>query len=158
MDDVSARAAILRSCGLLFLFRALHEAADESGRAHIEAQLVDMIADFTGSVGGAVVLGSSPRELGGRAVSPGSPYLDVEAAVIACPILKDEQVSGTIVARFAEGAFTREELEQKLDTLIGLATVAGYGGAGFSPPDSVHVQPEFPRIEMPGVIAESSAM
>jgi Nif-specific regulatory protein len=160
MDDASARAAILRSCGLLFLFRALGEAADEVGRAHIEAQLVELLADFTGAVGGAVILGQPPARLRdiAEAVSQGNPHFDVEAGVIACPILKDEQVSGMIVARFAEGAFTRDDLEQKLDTLIGLATVASYGGAAFNPPDSSPVAPDSPRIEIPGVIAESPAM
>jgi hypothetical protein len=59
MSDASARAAVLRACGILFLFRALHEAADGSRQAHIEAQIVDLIADFTDALGGAVVLGRS---------------------------------------------------------------------------------------------------
>src|ERR1019366_312817 len=43
-------------------------------------------------------------------------------------------------------------------TLIGLATVASYGGAACNPPDSSPVAPDPPRIEIPGVIAESPAM
>jgi Nif-specific regulatory protein len=79
--------------------------------------------------------------------------------MIACPIHRDERISGMIAAWFVEGAFSREDLEERLDTLIGLATVASYAlGDAADAADSADLEMDFARIEVPGVIAESPAM
>jgi transcriptional regulator with GAF, ATPase, and Fis domain len=177
MTDSSARAAVLRSCGILFLFRALREAASGSGQAHIEAQILEVITDFTGAVGGAVVLGRSRAELRDMAaartdarfdlqaiadrISEGEPWLDVEESAIACPIHGRDRVAGMIVAwfDFAAGPFTQEELEQRLDTLNGIATLASSAIDDASEiVEPTKSEAEFSRVEVAGVIAESAAM
>jgi Nif-specific regulatory protein len=175
MSSEAGREAVLRSCGILFLFRALREARERSGQSRIEGQIVELVMDFTGAAAGAVLLAATQRELCGLAaertdfpfdpepiaeqVSTGIPWVDEQAGVIACPIHEHGRVGGMILAWFPEGGHAREDLESRLDTLTGIATLASSAlGAVDETVDRPKPVADSPAIEIPGIIAESPAM
>jgi Nif-specific regulatory protein len=170
----SARATVLQSCGILFLFRALREARDQAGQGHIEAQIAELVMDFTGADGAAILLAAAHMPLRPSAaarpdlplnlsdiaehISSGNPWVDEESTAIACPIREHGRVAGMMVAWFEDEA-SLDFLETQLDTLTGIATLAGSaldaaGDAPLPPKPQMDSAP----ITIPGVIAESPAM
>jgi len=170
----SEQGAVLRSCGILFLFRALQETADRARQAHIETQIADRVADMTGATHGAVQLARSARELKSLAaqalnhfdlsavtadVAAGNAAIDEQNGIIACPLYRQERIAGMIAARFASGPITRVELEERLDTLIAIATLAGYALSDAAEMiGAAEDEPAISPIEMPGMIGESEAI
>src|SRR5579871_6842999 len=136
----TGRTAILRSCAILFLFRALAAIRDEIQQTKIEEQIIELLRDFTGSENGVVVLGKSSAEIQTAATERGNTSFDVEritteifangiffeepSRTLGAPVLVHGKIAGVIAVRF--GADMRGPLEEKRDTLSGVATLAGF--------------------------------
>jgi Nif-specific regulatory protein len=133
------RTAMHRSCTMQFLFRALGSVRDAADQNRIEGLILDLIGDFVGSSGGAVLLGRSVGELRNTAqarqdgefnfteiagqVSSDGVFLDRESRTLAVPIFHHGQVLGMIAVQFEAGASV--ELDEKRDTLGCIAAMAG---------------------------------
>jgi Nif-specific regulatory protein len=65
MPSDGVERALVRACGVLFLFRALALAEDEQERANLEIQILRLFGDIAGqeSVGGFVLLAKGEEEL-----------------------------------------------------------------------------------------------
>jgi two-component system response regulator HydG len=133
------RTAMLRSCAMQFLFRALGAVRDDEDHRRIETLILELISDLVGSSRGAVLLGRSPGELRRAAeehlvdgfdferiserVTAEGTFLERESGMVAVPIFHHDQISGIIALRFPPGALV--SLEEKRDTLGCIAAMAG---------------------------------
>lgn len=100
--------ALLQSCALLFLFRALARAQDEDQRILWENQIVRLIADLVPCTGGAVVLGASNDE--------------IPEDCVALPLYIRGDVAGLLAVWFDPAE--RDNLAAHRDTLAAVATLA----------------------------------
>lgn len=108
-EAVSAQTALLRSCSLVFLFRALALSRDARQRTLLEEQIVALVGDLVPACGGAVTLGEDRRS--GR-----------EDAV-ELPLHVRGEIAGTLAAWFPPEEAA--SLAEHRDTLAAIATIAG---------------------------------
>ncbi len=129
---VSPQQTLLRSCSLLFLFRALASTETDGLRQVLEKQLFQLIGDVAPVSGGAVLLGRDAAEL--RAAAPTPALQDLaervcrEGAVVhipgggvGVPLYVRGAIAGVIAATFpSEEA---DNLPEHCDTLAAVATL-----------------------------------
>jgi transcriptional regulator with GAF, ATPase, and Fis domain len=104
----SPQNALLQSCALLFLFRALARSQDEDQRILWESQIIRLIADLVPCTGGAVVLGASEDE--------------IPQDCLALPLYIRGDVAGLLAVWFDPEQ--RANLAAHRDTLAAIATLA----------------------------------
>ena len=130
----NARAVLMRSCSLLFLFRALQAAQDQRSPA-IEKALLALVAEFIPHQNGTVLLAAGEaglREAIGTAAVDNSHWMAtaVEAGSLANPITGDiavalyagSQVTGIIALRVARELAGR--LAEQLEILSAIGSLA----------------------------------
>jgi len=123
---------LLRSCSLLFLFRALASAESPALRGILEPQLVRLIGDLAPARGGAVLLGRDAAELRAAACTASLQALaervcregvivDVATGEVGVPLYVRGAIGGLIAANFPPEEVAN--LTEHCDTLAAIATL-----------------------------------
>jgi transcriptional regulator with GAF, ATPase, and Fis domain len=137
---------LLQACGLLFLFRALARAQDESQRTVWEEQIVRLIADLVPCSGGAVVLGSTDSE--------------IPEDCVALPLHVRESVGGLLAIWFPPEE--RGRLAQHRETLSAVATLASAALENVRDVESLRGENQLLREQLgpadSGIVGESQAI
>jgi Nif-specific regulatory protein len=135
--DGAPQQTLVRSCSLIFLFRALALAQNPQHRATIEEQIVRLIADLTPAAGGAVLLGKGIDELRvaaaeSRAAIKVCELIDIirregvaqetDSLTLALGLYARGELSGVLAARFPEAEAVN--LNEHRDTLSAIASLA----------------------------------
>jgi len=130
-----SKAALLRACSLLFLFRSLATASAESTEGSLEAQLIRLVGDIVPIESGVTLLakgeaaltercaarGLQPRNLCAKLVAEG-PVVDAERGTATVPIYARGNIAGLIQARPRGVSFP--EITEILSAVAVLAAAA----------------------------------
>ena len=135
--SMPAPQALLRTCALQFLFRALASSESPAVRNVVEAQLVRLIGDLAPVIGGAVLLGHDVDEVcaAGESRDPPDrliselarrvwregPIVDIATAYVAVPLYVRGAMAGLIAACFPRTESA--QLAEHANTLAAIATL-----------------------------------
>jgi Nif-specific regulatory protein len=116
----SRQHTLVRACSLIFLFRALAEAQDGELRAHVETQIVRLIADLMPCESGRVVLGADAESI--DTVRREGMVQDADGLGIGVGLYARGKLAGVLSARFP--ASEAGNVIEHRDTLSAIASLA----------------------------------
>jgi Nif-specific regulatory protein len=142
----SRHDVLLRACSLLFLFRALAMARNETQRATLEAQLIRLVGDLVPSDGGWIVLGAEP---------PAEPENGIRL-----PLYVRGDLAGAMAVCFPPEEAAR--LVEHRDTLSAVATLAAAALENVRDLERLRSENELLRERLDasetGIVGESAAV